>query len=112
MEEENRNHLHYLTNIFPVIHSDIDNVDVPTNTPCISKLDIFFLASSIIMHIVDMCFDYNIAIRYLLAGKVTYFVWTICLIIIPSLINVIVSKRMQRQDKEVKIICICTIYLL
>lgn len=102
MEGKNRHHLRYLTNIFPVIHSDIDNVDIPTNTPCISKLDVFLLASSIIMHIVDMCFDYNIAIQYFLAGKMTYFAWTMCLIIIPSLINVIVSKRMQHQDKEVK----------
>ncbi|XP_012222540.1 XK-related protein 6 [Linepithema humile] len=101
MGEENRKHFRYLTNIFPVIHSDTDNVDVPPNTPCISKLDVFLLASSIFMHIVDMCFDYNIAIQYILTGKITYFAWTICLIIIPSLINVIVSKRMQRQDKEI-----------
>jgi len=93
---------HPLTNMFPVIHFDTDVVDIPANTPCISKLDIFLLSCSIVMHIVDMCFDYNIAIRYLLSGKTIYFVCTICLIILPSLVNVIVSKRMQRQDKEVK----------
>ncbi|KAM0735446.1 hypothetical protein ACS0PU_010594 [Formica fusca] len=102
MEERNReHHLHYVTNIFPAIHVDSDTVDTAPNTH-INQLDIFLLASSILMHIVDMCFDYNIAIRYLLIGKVTYFTWTICLILIPSLINVIVSERMQHQDREVK----------
>ncbi|XP_029679092.1 XK-related protein 6 [Formica exsecta] len=100
MEERNReHHLHYVTNIFPAIHVDSDTVDTAPNTH-INQLDIFLLASSILMHIVDMCFDYNIAIRYLLIGKVTYFTWTICLILIPSLINVIVSERMQHQDRE------------
>jgi hypothetical protein len=100
--ERTSNGGHPLANMFPVIHFDADVVDIPANLPCISKLDIFLLACSIVMHIVDMCFDYNIAIRYFINGRTTYFVWTICLIILPSLVNVIVSKRMQRQDKEVK----------
>lgn len=95
----------HLASVFPGIHLDVDIVDLPSDNPCISRLDIFFLACSIIMHIVDMCFDYNIAIRYYLAGKLTYFAWTICLILIPSLINVIISRRMQHQDKEVKYHC-------
>lgn len=100
MGERNHEHrLRYLTNIFPAIHGDVDTVDTSPNTR-INQLDIFLLASSIFMHIVDMCFDYNIAIQYLLIGKVTYFAWTICLILIPSLINVIVSERMQHQDRE------------
>ncbi|EZA56046.1 hypothetical protein DMN91_005608 [Ooceraea biroi] len=101
MEERNhKHHLGHLANMFPVIHFNTDVVDIPTDAPCISKLDIFLLACSIVMHILDMCFDYNIAVRYCLAGKMTYFAWTMCLIILPSLVNVIVSKRMQRQDKE------------
>lgn len=103
MEERRpKHHLGYLASIFPVIHFGTDVVDVPTNAPCIGKFDIFLLISSIVMHIVDMCFDYNIAIRYLLGGKIAYFAWTMCLIILPSLVNVIVSKRMQHQDKEVE----------
>lgn len=82
---------------------DDDDVDVPAKTPFISILDIFLLACSIVMHIVDLGFDYNIAIRYLIGGKMVYFAWTICFIVIPSLINVIISRRMQHQDNEVKI---------
>jgi len=71
----------------------------------IKQLDIFFLRFSIVMQIIDMCFDYNIAIRYLLNGKITSFILTICFILIPSLISVLVSRRMQqhkKQDREVK----------
>lgn len=64
------------------------------------------------MHLVDMGFDYNIAIRYYLAGKVTYFAWTMCLILIPSLINVIISRRMQHQDKKVKYHCAAHLFRL
>lgn len=105
MEEENREEkrrLFHLASVFPGIHLDVDVVDVPTDTPSISKLDIFFLTCSIVMHLVDMGFDYNIAIQYYLSGKVMYFVWTMCLILIPSLINVAISRRMQYQDKQVK----------
>ncbi|KAL0098398.1 hypothetical protein PUN28_008362 [Cardiocondyla obscurior] len=104
MEERNHKRRSYhLANVFPGIHSDVnvlDTVDLPSETPCISRLDIFYLVCSIIMHIVDMGFDYNIAIRYYLGSKITYFAWTMCLIFIPSLINVIISRRMQYQDKE------------
>ncbi|XP_011173356.2 XK-related protein 6 [Solenopsis invicta] len=103
MEEENREEkrrLFHLASVFPGIHLDVDVVDVPTDTPSISKLDIFFLTCSIVMHLVDMGFDYNIAIQYYLSGKVMYFVWTMCLILIPSLINVAISRRMQYQDKQ------------
>lgn len=94
----------YLTRIFPTVNSDDDVVDVPMTTSCIPNLDIFCIVCSILMHIVDMLFDYNVAIQYLLDVKITYFAWTICLIIIPSLINVIISKRMHSQEKEVKYI--------
>ncbi|XP_071573926.1 XK-related protein 6 [Temnothorax nylanderi] len=90
----------HLASVFPGIHLDDDVVDLPTDTPFITRLDVFCLVCSITMHIVDMCFDYNIAIRYYLGGKVTYFAWTMCLILIPSLINVVISRRMQHQDKE------------
>lgn len=103
MEEGNHERRPFhLASVFPGIHLDVDVVDVPTDTPSISRLDIFFLACSIVMHLVDMGFDYNIAIRYYLGGKITYFVWTMCLILIPSLINVAISRRMQHQDKQVK----------
>jgi len=106
MEERNRERRpFYLASVFPGIHLDVDVIDLPTDTPCISRLDVFFLTCSIIMHIVDMGFDYNIAIQYYLGGKITYFAWTMCFILIPSLINVAISRRMQCQDKEVKYYC-------
>ncbi|KYM77217.1 XK-related protein 6 [Atta colombica] len=102
MEERNceRRPFH-LASVFPGIHFDVDITDLPTDTPHISRLDVFLLACSIIMHVVDMGFDYNIAVQYYLGGKVTYFTWTMCLILIPSLINVVISRRMQLQDKQV-----------
>ncbi|XP_018406605.1 PREDICTED: XK-related protein 6-like [Cyphomyrmex costatus] len=101
MEERNceRRPFH-LASVFPGIHFDVDLTDLPTDTPRISRLDIFLLVCSIIMHVVDMGFDYNIAIQYYLGGKVTYFAWTMFLILVPSFINVVISRRMQLQDKE------------
>ena len=103
MEERNceRRSFH-LASVFPGIHFDVDITDLPTDTPRISRLDVFLLACSIVMHVVDMGFDYNIAIQYYLGAKVTYFAWTMCLILVPSLINVVISRRMQLQDKQVK----------
>lgn len=104
MEIANNKHLHtrQIIGIFPVLELDIDDVDVPLKNPNISYLDIFFLVSSIIMHVVDMAIDINLAIRYLLANKITYFVWTTVFIFLPSFINVIISRKMQRQDDKVK----------
>jgi len=100
MEQRNGEHrLRQSLNVLATIH--FDDVDAMPNTR-VKQLDIFLLGCSIVMHVVDMCFDYNIAIQYLLNGKETYFIWTICFILIPSLINVLVSKRMQHQDREVK----------
>lgn len=98
MEQRNGEHrLRQSLNVLPTIH--FDDVDAMPDTR-VKQLDIFLLGCSIIMHVVDMCFDYNIAIQYLLNGKKTYFIWTICFILIPSLINVLVSERMQHQDRE------------
>lgn len=52
------------------------------------------------MHIVDMGFDLNIAIRYLLTKRITYFIWTVVFLFVPSLIIVIISRRMQQQDDK------------
>lgn len=103
MEIRNNKHLHtrQIIGIFPVLEFDYDDVDIPLKNPSISHLDIFFLISSILMHIVDMAIDLNLAIRYLLSKKITYFAWTITFIFLPSFINVIISRRMQRQDDKV-----------
>lgn len=100
-ERDYKRHTSYIGGVFPALKFDSDVVDIPLKRPCISSLDIFFLTSSIIMHLVDMAFDINIAIRYLLGNKIIYFAWTILFLFIPSFINVIISRRMQRQDEEV-----------
>ncbi|XP_043264814.1 XK-related protein 6 isoform X2 [Colletes gigas] len=100
MEIRNNKHLHtrQIIGIFPVL--EFDDNDAPLKNPSISYLDIFFLGSSILMHVVDMAIDMSLAIRYLLAGKTTYFAWTITFIFLPSLINVIISRKMILQDEE------------
>ncbi|XP_078037658.1 XK-related protein 6 isoform X2 [Augochlora pura] len=96
----NRVYTQQLIAMFPVLELDNDNVDFPLKNPSISWLDIVFLVSSILMHVVDMGFDINLVVRYLLAGKTTYFIWTTTFIFVPSLINVIISRRMQCQDDQ------------
>ncbi|XP_076239541.1 XK-related protein 6 [Calliopsis andreniformis] len=105
MEARNNKHLHtrQIIGIFPVLELDSDDVDVPLKNPSISHLDIFFLVSSILMHIVDMAIDLNLAIRYLLSNKITYFAWTTVFIFLPSIINVIISRRMQYQDDKANV---------
>ncbi|XP_076654869.1 XK-related protein 6 [Halictus rubicundus] len=95
-----RVHTQQLIAMFPILELDDDNVDFPLKNPRISWLDIVFLVSSILMHIVDMGFDINLVVRYLLAGKMTYFIWTTTFIFVPSFINVIISRRMQYQDDQ------------
>ncbi|XP_015180815.1 PREDICTED: XK-related protein 6-like isoform X1 [Polistes dominula] len=103
MEERNdkRQHILYIGGIFPALKFNFDDVDtIPLRQPCVSNLDIFFLICSIIMHLIDMAFDINIAVRYLLANKIIYFICTLFFLLIPSFINVIISRRMQHQDEE------------
>lgn len=95
-------HTRQIIDIFPILEINIDDVDVPLKNPTVSYLDIFFLISSILMHILDVAIDINLAIRYLLAEKVIYFTWTTVFIFLPSFINVIISRRMQQQDDKVK----------
>ncbi|XP_031833264.1 XK-related protein 6 [Nomia melanderi] len=100
----NRNKYIYtqqLVSIFPILEFSEDDVDIPLKNPRISWLDIAFLVSSILMHIIDMGFDINLVVRYLIAGKITYFISTTAFIFIPSFINVIISRRMQHQDDKI-----------
>lgn len=100
-ERNNKRYTMYIGGIFPALKFDLDVVDIPSRQPCVTNLDVFFLICSIVMHLIDMAFDINIAVRYLLANKVIYFIWTLFFLLIPSFINVIVSRRIQRQDDEV-----------
>nr|XP_050855648.1 XK-related protein 6-like isoform X1 [Vespula vulgaris] len=100
-ERNNKRYTIYIGGIFPAPKFDLDVVDVPPRQPYVSDLDVVFLIASIIMHLIDMAFDINIAVRYLLANKVIYFIWTLFFLLIPSFINVIISRRMQHQDEEI-----------
>ncbi|CAD1468696.1 unnamed protein product, partial [Heterotrigona itama] len=102
MELQSNKHLctKPIIGIFPALDLNVDDVDVPLKNPTITYLDIFFLVSSILTHIVDMAIDINLAIRYLLDRKITYFIWTTVFIFLPSFINCIISRRMQQQDDK------------
>ncbi|XP_076766728.1 XK-related protein 6 [Xylocopa sonorina] len=102
MEVQTNKHLHtrQIIGIFPVLELNVDDVDVPLKNPHVTYLDIFFLISSIVMHIVDMAIDINLAIRYLLSNKITYFAWTTIFIFLPSFVNVLISRKMQCQDDK------------
>ncbi|XP_047354549.1 XK-related protein 6-like [Vespa velutina] len=99
-ERNNKRYIMYIGGIFSTLKFDSDVVDIPSRQPCVTYLDVFFLVCSIIMHLIDMAFDINIAVRYLLANKVIYFIWTLVFLLIPSFINVIISRRMQHQDEK------------
>ncbi|XP_050574548.1 XK-related protein 6-like [Bombus affinis] len=103
MDPQTSKHLHtkQIIGIFPILELNVDDVDVPLENPTTTYLDIFFLVSSILMHIVDVAIDINLAVRYLLAKKITYFIWTTVFILLPSFINVIISRRMQQQDDKI-----------
>ncbi|XP_060820441.1 XK-related protein 6-like [Bombus pascuorum] len=103
MDPQTSKHLHtrQIIGIFPILELNVDDVDVPLKNPTTTYLDIFFLVSSILMHIVDVAIDINLAVRYLLARKITYFIWTTVFILLPSFINVIISRRMQQQDDKI-----------
>lgn len=103
-ERNNKRYIMYIGGIFSTLKFDSDVVDIPSRQPCVTYLDVFFLVCSIIMHLIDMAFDINIAVRYLLANKVIYFIWTLVFLLIPSFINVIISRRMQHQDEKVNAI--------
>lgn len=92
--------IHQRNGIIPVLEIDIDDVDVPPKIPCTTNFDIFLIAFSILMHIVDAVIDVSLAVRYLILNKINYFVWTTAFIFIPSLINFIVSRKMQTQDQK------------
>lgn len=103
MDPQTSKHLHtrQIIGIFPILELNVDDVDVALKNPTTTYLDIFFISSSILMHIVDVAIDINLAVRYLLAKKITYFIWTTVFILLPSFINVIISRRMQQQDDKV-----------
>lgn len=87
--------------IFPMPSIGVDVNDIPSRKASVTKLDIFFICFSILTHIVDVGFDLNLAIRYLIDGEKVYFYWTIGFLFIPSFINIVVSLRMYNQDREV-----------
>lgn len=78
-----------------------DVPDIPPKSSEISNWDIFFLVLSIVMHCCDVCVDISLVARYFINEKMSTFAWTISLILVPSLINTIVSLQMYQQDEQV-----------
>ena len=78
-----------------------DVTDIPPKNSRISNLDIFFLGFAITTHIIDIFVDINLMIQYYLHDQIKTFIWTISLILIPSLIITIVSSKMYQKDEEV-----------
>lgn len=80
-----------------------DANDAPPSSCKITNCDIFFLVFSIITHVIDVGIDITLAVRYYYNDKMNMFAWTVALILLPSLVNTIVSLKMHQQDREVTI---------
>ncbi|XP_034937070.1 XK-related protein 4 [Chelonus insularis] len=91
------------------IMDEQNRMGISTNNPdnedddgvgTVTKKHIFLIIFGIFTHILDMIVDLSVAGRYLLQKEYHDFTWTISVLFIPSLINVIVSDRMYQQDFE------------
>ncbi|KAL7289115.1 hypothetical protein TKK_0017061 [Trichogramma kaykai] len=87
--------------------TDVENpkdvTDIPPKDCAISTWDIIFLFLSIVTHCTDIGIDVNLVVQYYLNNKITMFIWTITLILVPSFINTIVSLQMYEQDEQKKL---------
>lgn len=101
-DEENDDNFEIM-GVFPMVNHGTDVNDIPSSKATVTKLDILFISFSILTHIVDVCFDLSLCLRYALEGNDLYFYWTMAFLFIPSLINLIISSRMYNQDAEVRI---------
>ena len=78
-----------------------DVLDMPSKKADVSNFDIFCLLMSIVTHIIDLAFDINVAYQYLSCEQYSHFTLTILFILIPSLINNVISFIMRQQDRKV-----------
>ncbi|XP_014203602.1 XK-related protein 6 [Copidosoma floridanum] len=77
-----------------------DVTDIPPKSSKITNCDLFFLILSIITHCTDVGVDINIVFQYYFHNKLNKLLLTIALILIPSLINTLVSLQMYQQDED------------
>ncbi|XP_025265525.1 cell death abnormality protein 8-like isoform X2 [Camponotus floridanus] len=71
-----------------------------SSTHVVKQYEIFCLHFTIVVLILDTYSDYKVAIQYLLNGETTSFISIICLMLISSLINVLISRQMQQRGDE------------
>lgn len=77
-----------------------DETDKPPSNFRVTKLDIFGLVYSIIVHIVDVGFDINLAYHYFKGGLFVYFILTIFFMFAPALLITLLSLRMYVADGD------------
>lgn len=80
--------------------SSLDETDKPPGSYHVTNLDIFGLIYSIIIHIVDVAFDINVAYHYLKSERYIYFICTVSFMLVPALIITIISTRMYMVDDD------------
>jgi len=81
-----------------------DETDKPSSTFHVTNFDIFGLVYSIIVHILDVGFDINLAIHYFKytenGNSFIYFVLTIVFMFLPALLVTTLSLRMYVVDGD------------
>lgn len=80
--------------------SSLDETDKPPSSFHVTEFDIFVLIYSIIVHIVDVAFDINLAYHYFKNGRFVYFIWTVSFMLVPALIITFISLRMYKLDND------------
>lgn len=79
---------------------DYDETDKAPSNFHVTNLDIFALVYSVIIHIVDVGFDVNLAYHYFRKGLIKYFILTMVFMFAPALLITLVSLRMYVADGD------------
>ena len=90
-----------MAEIFPSSNIGTDVNDIPSRKASVTRMDIFWICWSILIHLIDVIVDFALALRYWLDNKIGYFYWTMAVLLIPSIINIMISLRMYNQEMEV-----------
>ncbi|KAL0272683.1 UNVERIFIED_CONTAM: hypothetical protein PYX00_005557 [Menopon gallinae] len=80
--------------------ANVDTVDRPSKTFHVTLWDITGLIYSIIIHIVDVAFDINVAYHYFKNKEYAYFIWTLAFMLVPAVIITVLSMRMYVVDND------------
>lgn len=80
--------------------ANVDTVDRPSKSFHVTLWDITGLIYSIIIHIVDVAFDINVAYHYFKNKEYAYFMWTLAFMLVPAIIITVLSMRMYAVDND------------